>query len=149
MSNAASQPSEKVGIVATIDPQTVVNSEVFSDVVDMRLWHEVMFILCLGNMSSETIDFAVYTCDSDGSNATELKDIVQLSASASANDNKQAVINVKSMDLASANKRYVKAGVVTGGASGGPACVIGLGMVPRYTPASDYDLSTVAEIVSE
>ncbi len=145
----ASQPSERIAVVGTIDPQTVINTEVFTDVVDMKNFHECMGVALLGNMASETIDFAVYTCDSDGNNATELKDATQLAAHASNNDNKQIVINVKSQDLAAANKRYIKFGLVTGSNTGGPASVVALGVSPRFAPASDSDLNTVVEIVSE
>lgn len=142
----ASKPSERAAIVGTIDPQTVVNSEVFTDVVDMSKFQQALFICLLGNMSNETIDFTLYTCDSDGNNATELKDCDQLAASASANDNKQLVINLDAQELAAVNKRYVKAGLVTGNSSGGPAAVVALGMQPRFGPASANDLSSVVEI---
>lgn len=142
----STQPSERAAVIATIDPQTVVNSELFSDVIDCKLWHEVMGVALLGNVAAETIDFRVCTCDSDGSNPTTLKASTQLAAHASNNDNKQLVLNVLSSALLATNKRYVKFGLVTGGASGGPACVVALGMKPRYGPASDNDLSSVAEI---
>ena len=145
----SSQPSERIAVVGTIDPQTVMNTELFTDVVDMKHFHECMGIALLGNMAAETIDFAVYTCDSDGNNATELKDITQLAAHATNNDNKQVIINVKSQDLASANKRYVKFGLVTGSNTGGPAAVVALGVSPRYAPGTDNDLNTVVEIVTE
>lgn len=145
---SASKPSERAAIVGVIDPQTVVNSEVFTDVVDMSKFQQALVLCFLGNMASETIDLTLYYCDSDGNNAVELKAATQLSASASANDNKQLAINLDAQELAALNKRYVKAGLVTGNSSGGPACVVILGMQPRFGPANDNDLASVAEIVA-
>jgi len=144
----SSQPSERIGVVGTIDPQTVANTETYTDVVDMKSFHEVLGILLLGNMAAETIDFKAYYCDSDGNNAVSLKAATQLAAHASNNDNKQIVINVKSQDLAALNKRYVKFGLVTGAGTGGPSAVVALGVSPRFAPVTDSDLSSVAEIVS-
>jgi hypothetical protein len=143
--------SEKIAVIGTIDPQDVVNSEVFTDVVDMSKFHQAMFICCLGDMASETIDFVVYNCDSDGNNASALKSATQLAANAANNDNKQIVIAVRDQELLTVAQttRYLKAGLVTGGASGGPACVVALGVDAKHGPASDDDLSTVVEIITD
>jgi hypothetical protein len=142
-----SQPSERAGVVGRIDPQTVANTQLYTDVIDMSKWREVMGIALLGNMASETIDFKAYTCDNDGSNATALVSATQLAASASANDNKQIVINLRSEHVTN-TKRYVKFGLVTGGATGGPACVVAIGLRPVFGPATDDDLSSVVEVKS-
>jgi hypothetical protein len=140
----SSKPHERIGVVGRIDPQTVVNSELFSDVIDMSKFHEVMGIALLGNMANETVDFRACTCDSDGSNKTTLTAATQRAASATANDNKQIVLSVKS-DHVTASKRYLVFGLVTGGATGGPACVVALGVSPRVAPITDDDLSSVVE----
>lgn len=142
----ASQPSERAGVVGTIDPQTVVNSEVFSDVVDMSKFAELMAVFLLGNMANETITATLYYCDSDGGNAVAISGKqLALSASASANDNTQVQMNLKAEEVITTSlqtKRYVKAGLVTGNSSGGPAAVLLLGMNPRFGPASDDDLAS-------
>jgi len=143
------KPGEIVAVVGKISPQTVSNSAtVYSDVVDLSKYTAVQAIALFGDMANETIDFKCYTCDSDGSNPSALSGyaMTQLAACASANDNKQLVINLDAQELAALNKRYVKAGLVTGNSSGGPAAVVALGMQPRFGPASDNDLSTVVEI---
>ena len=140
-----SLPSDRAGVVGRVNPQTVANAEKFTDVVDMSKFREVMGIALLGDMAAETIDFKCYTCDSDGSNATALTAATQLAAHATNNDNKQIVINVKS-DHVTNTKRYVKFGLVTGGATGGPACVVALSFRPDYGPASDDKLSSVVEV---
>ncbi|HYD58963.1 MAG TPA: hypothetical protein VEC35_01315 [Noviherbaspirillum sp.] len=137
---------EKLALVGTIDPQTVANTELFTDVVDMSKFHQVLATAFLGNMAAETIDFKAYTCNSDGSGATQLKAATQLAAHASNNDNKQIAIQVRADELGPLGKQYVKFGLVTGGATGGPAAVSVVGVDGRYQPEVDNDLSSVAEI---
>lgn len=142
--------AENLTVIGTIDPQTVVNTELFSDVVDMSKFGQVFGIALLGNIAAETIDFKCYRCDSDGSNAAALKSATQLAAHATNNDNTQVVISVRAEELesASAGARYVKFGLVTGGATGGPAAVLALGVDPRQGVAADLDLASVQEIKS-
>jgi hypothetical protein len=137
---------EKIALVGTIDPQTVANTQLYTDVVDMQKFHQAIFIALLGNMAAETIDFTLYYCDSDGNNATELKDCTQLAAHASNNDNKQLIISLRAEELLDAEKRYVKAGLVTGAGTGGPAAVVALGLDARSGPESAADLASVAEV---
>jgi hypothetical protein len=140
------QLGEKLGIVATIDPATIANTEVFSDVVDMSLYHQVLAIALLGNMASETIDVQCYTCDSGGSNATLLKKITQLAASATANDNAQAAINVRAEELAATSKQYIKFSIVTGGATGGPAALVVLAGDAHFQPVAAKNLASVLQV---
>jgi hypothetical protein len=143
------QPSERVAVVGTVDPQTVANSEKLTDAVDMSKWHEVMFVFLTGDMAAETIDFKLQESATSGGTYTDIsgKAATQLAAHASNNDNKQLVINLKSEELSS-GMRYVKGRAITGGATGGPACIVALGVKPRFGPGSDDDLSSVAEIVT-
>lgn len=142
-----SWPHERAAVVGTIDPQTVVNVEQLTDAIDMSKFSEVMFVAMLGNMAAETIDFVVKESDASGGSYAALKSATQLAAHASNNDNKQIVISVKSEELTS-GKRYLKGSLITGGATGGPAAVLALGMRPRFAPASDDDLADVVQIVT-
>jgi len=144
--NVNAGAGEKLALVGTIDPQTVANTEKFTDVVDMSEFHQVLAIAMLGDMAAETIDFTAYICDSDGSNATELKAAAQLSAHASDNDNKQIAIQVRADELGPLGKRYVKFGLVTGNTTGGAASVAVIGVDGRYQPEADNDLSSVVQI---
>lgn len=140
--------AEGLGVAGVITPATTANSQRNTGAIDLSKWDQLLFVFQLGDMASETIDFGVETCDSDGtSNAVDItgKQATQLGASASANDGKQVVIAVKSTDLIANDKRYVRGTMVTGGATGGPAACIVLG-VPRYGPASGVDLSSVVEV---
>lgn len=140
---------EKLAILGRIDPQTVANTEVFTDVVDLSQAHQVIAIAQLGNMAAETVDFKCYTCDSDGNNAAALtgKAITQLAAHATNNDNVQVSITVRSDDLIATSKRYVKFGLVTGGATGGPASAVVLGVDARFDPASAINLTSVKQTI--
>ncbi len=139
---------EKAAVIGTIDPQTVSNTEKFSDVIDMKDFHQVLCIFMLGNMAAENIVARCVTCDSSGSNAAALKTADTLSAHATNNDNKQIVISVRGEDLPGTSNanRYVKFGLVTGGSTGGPASAIVLGIDPKHGPAEKHDLATVVEI---
>ena len=139
---------EKAAVIGTIDPQTVSDTEVFSDVIDMNKFHQVMGVFCVGDMPAEDIVARCVTCDSSGSNAAALKTATTLSGHATNNDNKQIVISVRGEDLPGTSNadRYVKFGLVTGGSTGGPASCVVLGLDPKYGPGDTHDLATVVEI---
>ena len=134
-----------LAVLATIDPQAVVATELFSDVIDCSDTDEIMAIALLGGWASETIDFRVCYCDSDGSNPVTLKAATQLAAHATNNDNTQLVICVNANQLAVSGKQHIKVGLVSGSSSGGTAGVVVLG-TSRYIPASGQDLASVQQI---
>ena len=103
-------------------------------------------IALLGNMAAETIDFKAYSCDSNGSNAAALKSATQLAANAAANDNTQVAIGVRAEDMQASGKQYVKFGLVTGGATGGPSAVLALGVDAKFQPASAANLASVQQL---
>ncbi|MGL4553465.1 MAG: hypothetical protein ACRC33_20045 [Gemmataceae bacterium] len=133
---------------AVLDPQTVNSTAKLTAAVDMAKFPQVSFVFLLGDMASETIDCGVY--ESDGSAGTYAaltgKQATQLSAHASNNDNKQIVITVRSEEL-SAGKRYLKGRMVTGGATGGMACIVALA-APRTGPATDDKAGGVVQVVA-
>jgi hypothetical protein len=138
---------EKLALVSVSDPGTLNSTPKHSTPVDMSKWHQVVFVLALGDMAAETIDFLVQTCDSDGSNPATLKSAVQLAAHASNNDNKQLLISVRAEELLDSGKTHVRARALTGNTTGGPACMLGFGVDARSEPASDNDLASVVQIV--
>jgi hypothetical protein len=139
--------SELVGVIGTIDPATV-TSEVFSDVIDMSKYDQVMGIALLGNMASDSAaTFRAVTCDSGGSNAAAFK---TSTATTGGTDNTQIVIEVDNNDLAGGATnadRYIKFGL-TATNSGGACAVAVLGRA-KYGPSSDGDLGTVTEIETD
>ena len=141
--------AEGLGVAGIIAPVTTANTQKNTGAIDLSKWDQLLFCFQTGDMASETIDFGVETCDSDGtSNAVDItgKQATQLGASASANDSKQVVIAVKSVDLIANGKQYVRGTMVTGGATGGPCACLVLGM-PRYGPADGVDLSSVVQVI--
>lgn len=141
--------AEGLAVAGYISPATTANTQRVTGAIDLSKWDALLFVFALGNMAAETIDAGVETCDSDGtSNAVDItgKQATQLGASASANDDKQIVIAVKSADLIANGKRYVRGTMVTGGATGGPAGCVVLG-VPRYGPGEAVDLASVVQVI--
>lgn len=145
MSNLNAKAGEKIALVGVISPQTVTSTEVFSNVVDMSQFHQVLGTVTLGDMANEAIDFTCYTCTSTGGTAVSLKASTQLGASASANDNKQIMLNVRSEELG-ASAQYIKFGLKTGATVGGMASVLIQGVDGRFGPESACNLATVLEV---
>lgn len=138
--------AEGLPIVSTIDPVTVANSAAVGDYVAAANYHKLLFIFLLGNMAAETIDCGVYEAtDSGGTGAQALKAATQLAAHATNNDGKQIVIEVDTRKLSS-GFTHVAPRMITGGATGGPAAAVVLGVVNRYDPGTNADLSSVVEI---
>lgn len=114
---------EQFKLLAALDPQTVANTQAVSSWVSVGDCDELLAILFLGDIASETIDFKIQQAsDSSGTGAKDLKASTQLAASASANDSKQLQISVRADKLDRANSfTYVRIRAITGGATGGPA----------------------------
>jgi hypothetical protein len=143
-----SQPSERAAVAATIDPQTAGASQTKnSDWVDMSKFREAMAIALVGNID-RTVDALIQEAkDSSGTGAQTLsgKSATQLSGT---DDNKQVVFNIKSDEL-STDYRFIRLQMTTGaGGTTDDICGVILGMKPIYGPASDDDLSSVAQIVT-
>jgi hypothetical protein len=139
---------ERVNLAGIVNPATMNSTPVLTGAIDMSKWSEVMAVLCLGDMAAETIDFKAQDCATSGGSYADItgKAMTQLAASATNNDNKQAIITVKSEEL-NAGAQFVKFRGVTGGATGGPAAIVVLG-VPKYQPASDDKLTSVVQTVA-
>ena len=143
-----SQPSEKITIAGFIGPALVNTTPLVSAPVDMSKFQEALFVLCLGDMAAETIDFKLQSSATSGGAYTDIagRAITQLAASATANDSKQVLINIKG-DRVPTGSQFVRASAVTGGATGGQACILGIGLRPRFGPASDDKSASVLQTV--
>ena len=145
-----SKLSEKLAIVATIDPEAQTASAVTSDWIDMTIFRRVIFIFLVGELgSSATVDGAIeQATDSGGSGNIALspaKAITQLTE-ASTDDDKQAIIEVDASEL-TAGFTHIAA-VLTTAVQTSDVALVALAGVPRYHPAADNDLASVDEIVS-
>jgi len=139
--------SEQLAIVATIDPDAYGTGTQSSDIVDMKYFDRVIFIVMAGDLgASATLDFKVQE-SADGSIWSDLtgKSITQLTQSGGDSD-KQAIVEVRADEL-SAGYRYLK-GVMTVGTAASDCGMVAIAGDLRYSPAEDYDLSSVNEIVA-
>ena len=137
--------SERLPVVATIDPQLVNNATVSSDLVNMSERRRMVFILVIG-ATDTTVNAKVREAqDSGGTGEQDLSDkaITQLGAT---DDDKQVVIEVAAEEL-SAGFTHVSLDVTVGnGTIGAYVAAVALADVSRYKP--DTDLASVAEIVA-
>lgn len=142
-------PSEKVAIVATIDPDAYSAGTQVSDWVNMENFHQIQAIVLAGIIAaSGKIDARlVQATSSTGAGAKDVtsKSITQLTT---ADNDKQAVINLKAEELDIANSFTFVALYQKLTTAGGDMGAVVLGFQPRYAPADDLDLSSVDEYVS-
>jgi hypothetical protein len=129
-------------VVSTIDPISCTSAAPRnSDPIDMSLYHDVTFVLNLGDMANETITATLQkdSTSAFGSPVTHGTPDA-MAASATANDGLQRVYKVQARDV---NKRWLRLNVVTGNTVGGLICVIVMA-TPRYSDAGE--LSTVVRV---
>lgn len=143
--------TEKVAVLGTIDPDAYGTGTQGTDWVDMSKFDQVGFVVQAGEFQSGAkLDFKVQEATSiAGADAQDLsgKAITQLTE-AGTDDDKQAVVNVKAFELSmNDGYRYVR-GLLTVTIDAIDAAVLVLGVDPRYSPASNFDLSSVDEIIS-
>lgn len=150
-----SLPSEVAAVLATIDPDDYAAGAQNSDWIDLGLFDQVMAVVMAGTIDTgSTLDSKLTQATaSDGSGEKDIsgKAITQLTQ-AGADSDKQAVINCRADELDIANDfRFVR--LVQTGGTGSPATTVDhsavlIGFGPRYGPANDSDLASVAEIVN-
>lgn len=140
-------PSERVAVLATIDPDAYTANTYNSDVIDMSLWGSIMVIVQAGALgSSATLDVAVKSdTASGGSYSTTVDSITQLTDAGSDSD-KQVVMNILQEDLTEGH-RYVRVDMTIATATSDAALIV-LGLDPVYAPANSNDLASVDEITT-
>lgn len=145
--------SEALSIVSVTDPASVGVGTVDSDVIDMRYFRRVIWILAAGVLgASGTIQLILYANTANaasGGTAIAGKTLTASTFSGTGDNNTQAVIEVTAEEVAAAltDARYLY-GEITVGTAASLLCCVALGDNARYAPASDYDLASVQEIVS-
>src|SRR5262245_5270400 len=132
----ASQPYERAAVVSTVDPVNNNNATANGDYVDMSKFASALFI-CLAGAMDNTLDFSVRESqDTGGTGEQTLSGKAIAQETGGDDDNLQWVIQVKAEEL-SAGYRYVRPRVISGNGTTNLVAVVGLGMDPRYGPASD------------
>jgi hypothetical protein len=139
--------SERLAVVATIDPDAYAAGTYDSDAVDMSRFDRAMFVLSVGEMGiSGTVDFKLQESDQPTGPFIDIvgKSVAQLSQTAGDSD-KQAIVEMTADEL-SEGRRYVR-GRMTVGVAASDAALIALGGDPRNAPVTTDDLASVDEIV--
>jgi len=147
------RPSDRAAVVGVIDPDVLTATTHDSGWVDMSDFERIMAIVMLGTLG-ESAEFDAklqQASDSSGTGAKDItgKAITQISEDVSpAPSDKQAIINCRADELDVTNGfTHVRLRITVGAASTDGGAVI-VGFDARQQPASDNDLSSVAEIVA-
>lgn len=143
--------SESAAVVGTIDPDAQTASAVLSDYIAAKDFANFQAIVLVGTLgSSATVDAKLrQATDGSGTGVKDItnKAITQLTEASPDDSDKQAVINLKPEELDVANGFTHFNLVLTVGTATSDVGAVILGQDPRYGPASDNDLASVAEIV--
>jgi hypothetical protein len=149
MSGLALKPSQRVGIVGVINPQSVLGAQ-SSGWIDATLFHNFMAVIAVGVIgAAATVDAKIeQATTSGGAGAKDVvgKAITQLTK-AGVDDNKQVAINLKQTDLDfNGDFKWFRLTITPAVAA---SLIAGLvtGFDARYGMASDNDAVTVDEIV--
>jgi len=139
---------EQLSVVSCIDPDAYTAATYTGDVIDMQDFRRVIFILQAGDLgSSATLDYrvegsAVVGLTSSGTVGTAATQLTQ----AGTDSNKQVVIEVTAEQVAALGYRYIRDEMIVGTATSDCGS-IALGQLAHYSPASEYDLASVDEIL--
>jgi hypothetical protein len=144
------KPSELAAVVGNIDPDAYAASTVTTGWVSMRDFGTLLAIVQAGDLgSSATLDAKLQQAsDSGGTGAKDItgKAITQLTQ-AGTDSNKQALIQVRAEELDVDNGfTHVRLSMTIGTAASDAGGML-LGFNPARGPASDFDATTVDEIV--
>lgn len=144
-------PSERAGVVATIDPDANTAATYVSDWVDMSKYPVVLAIILAGELGTSATLNAKLRQAKDGS-GTDAKDIsgkaIAELTEAGSDADKQVLINVREDELDTANGFGFVALSMTIGVATSDAGAVLLGFDPTYGFANDNDLASVDEIVN-
>lgn len=140
------QLSQGLALIATIHPASY-SAKTSSDGIDMKLFRRVMFVINSGVIGANTIAGAV-TGSTDNSTFTTTiagKSLTAGTFSGTVDNNHEAIIEVTAEECEAAGVRYIRLDLTPSGAA--LLSAVALAGVVRYSPASDYNLASVNEIV--
>lgn len=151
MSNTTCLGSEAAAVVGVIDPDVTAAGTVTTGWIDASQFNSFAAIVMAGTLgASATVDAKLeQASDSSGTGAKDItgKAITQLTQAGTDSD-KQAIINVKPSELDVTNSfTHFRLSVTVATATSDAGGLV-IGLSPVYGPASDYDASTVDEIVA-
>jgi hypothetical protein len=143
-------PSDRLAIVAAINPVSQAAGAVSTGWISMQNWRSLMAVVQAGVLgAAATLDAKLEQATSAaGAGAKDIagKAITQL-IQAGADSNKQAIVNLRQVELDFANGYSHVRLTLTVGTQASLVSAVLLGLDARYNPASDSDAATVDEIV--
>jgi hypothetical protein len=143
--------SERLSIVATVDPDSYSTQTVYTDAFDMKMWRKVIVIAQTGTFATAaSVVGTMYASATSTGAWTTLTDKTFTMTEVLLDTNSQAVINLSSEEVASTALRWARLGTVLSGATSVDFAAVVLGSRGRYTEAFTTiafgDLATVSEI---
>ena len=144
---ATTKMSQEMAVIAEIHPASY-SALTSSDGIDMRLFNRVLFVIQGGVIGTQTCTAVVKGGTDNSTFATTItgKSLSAGTFSGTIDNNKCALIEVTAAEVAALDLRYIRLDLTPSGA--GLYSAVALAGVVRYTPASDYNLAEVQEIVS-
>lgn len=139
--------NEALAVVGYAVPLLRDNTTVATGWIAVALFRRLLFICSIGAVDI-SVDFKLrQATDGSGTGAADItgKLITQFSAT---DDNKIALIELTAEEVGAGFTHVEGLATIGDGVTGANICLHALGGVPRYHPASDYDLAAVAQIVS-
>ena len=144
-----SLPSERVAIVATVDPDAAATGAFTSDYVNMEEFGSALAVVMAGVIAaSGTLDAAVLQATSSTGAAVKAisgKSITQIDTGS---NDKQMLINIRTDELDVAGGFSFIALRLTHTTAGGDSAGLVLGLNCRHAPADDFDLASVSQIIA-
>ena len=140
--------SERLAVVATIDPADQGTSAATSDYVDMSKFDKLLGVVLVGAITGTIDAKLVQATDSSG---TGVKDVTGKAITTIADDEDagQALINLRADELdIDGGFRYAALVLTPTGGTTNLASAVLLGGDAKNNPASDDDLASVAEIIA-
>lgn len=140
--------SERIAVVATIDPDVNTTATYNTDWIDMQDFTSAMFVVLAGVLAdSGTLDFTVQEAKTatGGSAQALATGVLNMTQLTTGDNDTQSIIDVGKEDLTQAF-RYVR-GVLVVAVNSADCAVIALGNKGTYQPASAFDLASVNEII--
>lgn len=147
-----SKPSERIAVVGVIDPDANTQATYVTGWVPAKDFHAFMGIIMAGDLGSSATLNAKFEQANNANGTDVVKDVTGTAMTAmtqaGTDSNKQAVINLRTEDLdVDGGFSYVRLSMTVGTATSDCAAVL-LGVDGRYEPATEFDTSSVDEIVN-
>ncbi len=139
------QPSEQLTLLGVIQPINGNNATTLSGAVPVQGFHEFFALLQMG-VIDQTVDFKLREASSSGGTYADIsgKAVTQFTAT---DDGKSAIINLKAEELLTTTT-HIKASVTISSGTSSLVSVAIFGIRPKYGPANDDKLSTLAQVIT-